>query len=138
MQTARKLLCDQLLTDFVANGLLKLHGGSWTSHLEPLPIAVDGKAYRAYLSKQEISRAPIKSWVGPTHVVQSLREAQDVVEHVLGTCGESEVEEDRVLGFDIEFKPLFGPGESPPTVLQVRPSLLLAQVPSKDTDSTIE
>jgi hypothetical protein len=63
-------------------------------------------------------------WRGPTHVVSSVAEAQDVVQRLVQRCsGPSADPLSSVLGFDIEYKARFQSDEpeAPPTVVQVRP-----------------
>jgi hypothetical protein len=74
----------------------------------------------SYIDKERLAAVPLKQWTGPTHVVQSVPEAQDAVAYIVCELARSSNPEDRVLGFDAEFRTRPGQfGPPPPSVIQV-------------------
>lgn len=63
------------------------------------------------MTREEISRLPIRRYEGPVHVVRRPEDVDEAVERI-GTP--------RVVGFDVETKPVFVKGKShPPALIQL-------------------
>jgi hypothetical protein len=112
----------QALAHFREAGLwAEGEGGKPVVCASPLPVMLPGVGLvPSYIDKERLAAVPLKQWTGPTHVVQSVPEALDAVAYIVCELGRSSNPEDRVLGFDAEFRTRPGQfGPPPPSVIQV-------------------
>jgi hypothetical protein len=138
MQCATESLILSLLKEWAEAGLLQPSGSTLAvapSH-QPLPVRIQYSAdlapvyYLSHVEDARLSQLPQSIWEGPTHVVASYKDASDVVNSILRNARDQQVQggdpKERVLGFDVEFKPRWNASlpESPPTVVQVWCSLV--------------
>lgn len=141
LQTATETFLYSLLHDWAEAGLLRATRGTLAIPpcVQPLPVRVPRSDwspavfYQAHVDDAQLSAMAQKSWNGRTHVISSRGEAQDAVSGILKRAVEHQRRggprggglgalQERVVGFDIEFKPRWNASlpESPPTVIQVR------------------
>lgn len=120
MQEARPLLRRLALERFKEAGLWRDgDGGEPVICCAPPPVELPGVgALPSYIHKDELARVPARHWQGPTHVVQSVAEARDVVEYIVSELAASADVDDHVLGFDAEFAS-FRSWPPPPNLIQV-------------------
>lgn len=145
LQTATETFLYSLLHDWTEAGLLLATRGTLAIPpcVQPLPVRVPRSDcsppvfYQAHVDDAQLSAMAQRSWSGRTHVISSRGEAQDAVSGILKRAAEHQRRgspgggglgalQERVVGFDIEFKPRWNASlpESPPTVIQVRLRLL--------------
>lgn len=133
MQSATQIFFQKLVHEWALAGLLQPSGTTLAVPASnyPSPVRIQGTEdpqptfYHAHIEDSVLPQIACKGWTGPTHVVAGRAEAQDIVDRILRSARESRAAGrnpvERVLGFDIEFKPRWNASlpESPPTVVQV-------------------
>jgi hypothetical protein len=116
-----------VLQRWLDSGLLMNTGGTFHFtgmppyvHLPPDAVTGTVHVVPSFISKADMNGLKIRHCPGRPHLIQDMNGAATVVERILERATVSHAPGDKVLGFDIEYRPNFRPGQSnPPSVVQV-------------------
>lgn len=127
-------MMHSVLHSWLDRGLLQpVDGGLGFTGLSPyVPLHPDPEKpgqmihVPSYVSKPDIQRLPLHGCPTRPWLIRDIEDAERMVAKIL-KLAEAAEPKDRVLGFDIEWRPTFQAGqpENPPAIVQVRLSLWL-------------
>ena len=127
MQEARTAASRALLKQWSRAGLLADVGGElrFTGHSPYIPFSSGvGPARRtvhvpSFISKDDMLQLPLRRYSGEPQLIQDAERAGEVLASIVQRARSSTHPDDRIVGFDVEWRPSHRPGTSnPPAIVQ--------------------
>lgn len=145
LQEAQAGLLRQALTAWIELGILEHHKGQLKLAAKPVPITIPGGGtFDSFIDKADLKAMHTQAWAGRTFIISTPAEAADAISDILRCCstpaaadggdgeslpaggphgltGLSAAQAASVVGFDLEFKPVYtvGARRSPPALIQI-------------------
>eukprot|EP00892_Ulva_mutabilis_P001062 jgi/Ulvmu1/10957/UM007_0136.1 len=141
VKDAHAALTRRALSMWMDHGIVQHHKGNLQLAVKAVPVAIPGGGtFDSYIDKAGLKSMRTKAWAGPSYVISTPAEAADAVSDILHRCstastadtgqppeqqqhrpGLSEAESATVLGFDLEYQPVWSAGapQSPPALVQI-------------------